>query len=135
MAVPVATKKWDSGDVFIRESMHREYDASSLTVTNNNSSLSWVMAAGQPMLANVPVIAASIATLDGLLLEEATLPPLAVRVLAIIDKMPGLVVNGSALPTVDHLGAAIVMATFKASLRTLNAKVYDEPTKVEAQTT
>ena|SRR3990172_3407764 len=144
MPVPVATRGYEVGDFIIREGQPREFDASTVSITNSSSSLTWVMSAGQPLVVTstngipvsaVPQIAASMATISGLLLDALPLPPSAVAKVAVFARGNGLVIDTNMMPTKDHLGAAITLALMKDGLTTWGAQVRDEPSRQESQAT
>ena len=145
MPVRVGTKGYEVGDFIIREGMPREYDATALKIINSNSSLSWVMSAGQPMLITyaggipssvVPVLAANVGTMNALLMEAVTiLPSQTISPVGMFHKGFGLVVNLSMMPTKDHLGTSIDGTSFGDRLNAWNATVIIEPPKQELQST
>ena len=141
-AVPVATKKYESGDFYIREGLSREYYSNQITVTNSTT-FTWSMAAGQPFTNASPTVAASIAAFTSLLIEPTTMVAGESKKLGVFGvatgtpKLHGLVCNYNMLPATDMssvAGAAISAASFKTAIESFGGRVLNEATPQEVQT-
>ena len=141
MAVPVATKKYESGDFYIREGLSREYYATSILVTNSTT-FAWSMSPGQPFTNAVPTVAASVAALTSILIDSEVMAAGEVRKLPVFGvasgtpRLHGLVLNYALIPPADMsspTGASIDPASYKSAVENFGARVHNEGTPQELQ--
>jgi hypothetical protein len=132
----VKTKKRESGDVFIREDLSRDYDSESIVIDNTAGEEDMVLPAGTPFTDSTPTVAASISAFTGLLIKPTTVPAGEWACGAVFERGTGIVINGTHMPTVDiAAGASINMATFQTRAEALGFVWREEGEAVEEQTT
>ena len=133
------TKPLESGDVFIRDDLSREYSSESINVANAGASPVFYPP-GTPMTASAQTATdAALTGSDSLVLEGVWVPPGGGKV-AVIKRPASVVVNANAMPsTVNYptgIGNPLVTYTY-ANLTTMLTRLgfvwRNEPVRWEVQ--
>ena len=114
------TKGRVGGDV-VKHEYDVQYTRQSYEVTNEGTE-DMVLTAGYPFAAGVPVLNASINTVDGLLIQPVTIAPDETVKVAVLMHGPATI-NDDNLPTVDYEGTNLTMATFRTRIDAMSPKV------------
>jgi hypothetical protein len=122
------TSVLESGDVFIRNDLSREYNVESVIVANAGTDPVYY-AAGTPMVddafATEAVLLAN-ATVDGFVFEGIYVQPGGSKV-AILRKPVGIVINEDAVPLVDPAGDALLLTSYRLNWTRLGYVFRSEP--------
>lgn len=148
MAQVAKIKLNESGDVFIREDLSREYDSISATVANASATAYLVHAAGTPMVVTNPTLptASAIAAtevqnalttgfvVNGYVLEPIQVPPGGCKV-AIVNRYAGIVMNENAMPLAPPVvgGPAYLLASHIIQMNNLGIVHKAEPPRQDEQ--